>query len=605
MDETRVSSMIAMFLKNAGNMEEAKAASGDKFWDQAAKALLHALAMYLLEFCPPEMHNMYEMLVLVQKGKQNENDRGGDGQTGLGRIFEKARKKNKDAHCFSSYDTFNLAPARTANSILISAGVDLNMFNQDKVRNMTTTSYKVQARSIDGKIRSFCRDSDGQLIRDDDNLDIRTIGDRKTCIFINIPQADPTYNFLVSMLYSQMFEALYGRAEKICPRKYMVINKYGDPILSMIDSEEDAVRLIKLYKDAKVKKIKEHGQDMFYITNSSAPKRFWIPGSKGGKLQKVYSEKSGQKYLKEFDDAKIVQGKGKLPWHVQCLLDEFSNIGSIPSFPQKLATMRKYEISCMIVLQSIAQLKNKYDKLYSDILSNCDCTIFLGSSDPETCKYVSDRLGKKTIIVKQHSYSSKGSNTGYNVSDRELLTVEEVSRLDNAKSIVMVNGERPFLATKYKALDHPNWKKTGDVDAKQQLEAADFTTCQEKALSIHGDAYATMNALLNAIGGTDEKGKGVMGQEQTVTSPVDAVNKAGGNVSNIAEAADAVQPVQGNFDMLSMVDMEDDLPPVQPSIPVGSDIPRRGAHDHSGKGSGGNTGKSAASVVSRRSAPEA
>lgn len=320
-DETRVASMVSMFLANATEMENAK--GGDKFWDQASKALLISCAMLLLEFYPDETHNMYEMLKLVQKGKVSESK--SDDKTELDVLFENARKVNPEAHCFSSYDTFKLAPARTANSILISAAVDLDMFNQTKVRNMTTTAYKVRERNLGGAISSYAHDENGNLIRTDANLDLRTVGDEKTAIFINIPQADGTFNFLVSMMYSQLFDSLYGRAEKLCPRKFMVVNKIGQPILTMIDTEDDAKAMIELYKNAKVVSNEEGGKKVYYVFNRGAKKKYTHAGYNIGCMKKFYSQLAAENYIKDFQSCEIKRGKPRLPWHVQCLLDEFSN----------------------------------------------------------------------------------------------------------------------------------------------------------------------------------------------------------------------------------------------------------------------------------------
>lgn len=550
-DETRVSSMVHMFLQNAA---EGGQKGGDKFWDQASKALLTACAMLLLEFYPVEKRNMYEMLRLVQKGKTSEKD--AEAKTELDKIFEEARRIKPDAHCFSSYDTFKLAPARTANSILISAAVDLNMFNITKVRNMTTTAYQVKSRNLAGQIRSFKKDENGNLIRSDDNIDLRTVGDEKTCIFINIPQADGTYNFLVSMMYSQMFEALYGRAEKICPKKYMINNKYGDPVVTMIDSKKDAKELIDIYKAAKV----EETKDGIYIVNKDCDKRFWLPGKKDGKLKKVYSKDTGKQFLSQFEGCKIAKGKGRLPWHVQCLLDEFANIGQIPEFPQKLATMRKYEISCIIVLQSLSQLKAKYDKLYNDILSNCGITIFLGSQDPDTDKYISELCGKTTIRVDStsRSTSSKGGNSSKSINKqvRDLITIDEVSTLDTKKAIVRILDQHPFLIQKAAASAHENWNLTGDGDPSKVFEISEFTDCTEKALSKRGDAFAAAENMQMAISNVNANNKPAVQNPVGVHNPIELAASLGVNVSSAAEAAKKVMPVpkptspieQGFFD---------------------------------------------------------
>lgn len=517
-DETRVTSMVSMFMANASEMQNA--GKGDPFWDKSSKALLTACAMLLLDFFPPETHNMYHMLKLVQKGKTSESN--SEAQTELGKIFEDARKKNPESHCFSSYDTFTLAPARTANSILISAAVDLNMFNQTKVRNMTTTAYQVKARNLEGKVLSYRKDANGELIRTDENIDVRTVGDEKTAIFINIPQADGTFNFLVSMMYSQLFESLYGRAEKICPKKWMIMGTDGFPLITMLDSEEDAKQAAEVYANATIQHEKENGRDVYYLVNPHAGEKFTNPAYNEGYIKKLYAKDVAQKYIDSCKKPKIERGKARLPWHVQCLLDEFSNIGAIPEFPQKLATMRKYEISCMIVLQSLSQLKNRYDKLWPDILSNCDSTIFLGTSDPDTCEYISKRLGPKTVRVVTHgsSNSGKGKSGSSNESyqKRELMTPDEVSRIPGDKSIVLVNGGgNPFFVKKYKALDHPNWNKSGDVDPEMQIEPTEYVICKEKALSKNQETQSLKIDVTTALSGKKPDGKAAV-----ATKPVNS-----------------------------------------------------------------------------------
>lgn len=481
-DENRVTSMITMFMANATDLKNN--GKGDPFWDKSSKALLTACALLLLEFYPPETHNMYHMLVLVQKGKTSESN--SDQQTELGKLFEAAEKKNPEAKCLSSYKTFALAPARTANSILISAGVDLNMFSQTKVRNMTTTAYQVQTANNAGRIIKYRRNSKGELIRTDQNIDIRTVGDNKTAIFVNIPQADGTFNFLVSMMYSQLFDSLYGRAEKICPKKWMIMGQDGYPLVTMLDSEKDAQLASTIYANAHIVENQERGRDVYYLVNPKAGEKFTYPGYNDGYLRKVYSKEIAQKYIDACKEPVIKRGAERLPWHVQFLLDEFANIGRIPEFDKKLATMRKYEISCQIVLQSRSQLETMYDKDWNGIMSNCDTKIFLGTTDYDTCEWISKQLGEKTVRVVTHGTSNSGrgksGSTNEQFQRRALLTPDEVSKISNKDCIVMTKkGGQPFYVPKFKASDHENWEASGDVDPSMKIEPTEYTECTEKA----------------------------------------------------------------------------------------------------------------------------
>ena len=109
------------------------------------------------------------------------------------------------------------------------------------------------------------------------------------------------------------------------------------------------------------------------------------------------------------------------------MLDEFANIGKIPEFDQKVATIRKYEISVSIILQSLAQMKKMYKDDWSDITGNCDTTIYLGGgADTETTKWVSELLGKETRVVMNVSFAKTGGSTSMNRQGVELFTPAEL-----------------------------------------------------------------------------------------------------------------------------------------------------------------------------------
>lgn len=84
----------------------------------------------------------------------------------------------------------------------------------------------------------------------------------------------------------------------------------------------------------------------------------------------------------------------KIP--VNFLLDEFANIGSIPEFDKKLATVRSRALYINIILQDLPQLMNRYPQTYGSILSNCATLLCIGCNDPETAKYLSTRSGETT-----------------------------------------------------------------------------------------------------------------------------------------------------------------------------------------------------------------
>lgn len=493
-NQTKVGVLVSTFIKNAQDLQ--KKGGGDPFWTKSSTAWMTFAVLFLARFAKLEERNMYSILKLAQSGKADEN---GSSETTLDMIVEEKRKIDPTAKCFSSYDTFKLAPAKTANSILISIAVDLNPFSMDDVRNMTTTSY-ICTRNEHGIITSYKRDKNNELIRDSKNLDLNSIGNQPTAVFINIPQANGAYNFLVSMMYSQLFDQLYSVAEKVSPNSFHIYDGRGDVLDSQFKTQDEATRMLELYKTSEVRKIEKDDVDHFYLYNKDAdeetPLEYEADEDLGkGYIKEVYSEKVGnefisrcnsmavaeQKSLKLFGiiplfnrrvithkKSYVKQGKLRLPIHVRFLLDEFSNIGEVPNFDKMLSTMRKYEISCTIILQSLAQIKAQYDKVWEVLVGNCDSKIFLGSSENDTVKYMSETLGKATIRTidtsQSQSSTSSSQSTSMKKDGRDLLDPAELAKLDNHYCIVVVRGLDPFYLKKLSFAEHPHFKETGDSD---------------------------------------------------------------------------------------------------------------------------------------------
>lgn len=130
--------------------------------------------------------------------------------------------------------------------------------------------------------------------------------------------------------------------------------------------------------------------------------------------------------------------------------------------------MRKYEISCTIIIQNLAQLKTMYKDSWESITGNCDTFIFLGGQEQTTLKYVSEKLGKETIVTQTDSRSfggrQGGSSRSKQIIGRELMTATEISEMDTSDCIVFIRGLKPFFGKKYDYPKHPNYGWTGDAN---------------------------------------------------------------------------------------------------------------------------------------------
>lgn len=161
--------------------------------------------------------------------------------------------------------------------------------------------------------------------------------------------------------------------------------------------------------------------------------------------------------------------KGRLPIHVTMYLDEFYNTPLPDSYLNFLSTMRSREISNVIVIQNIAQLKELFKDSWETVPGNCDCLVFLGGNEQGSHKYVSELLGKGTIDKRSNgeTLGPRGSTSrNFDVLGRELLTPDEVRKLKNKKCIVLIRGFDPVVDNKFNTFKHPLFPQSGDGGGK-------------------------------------------------------------------------------------------------------------------------------------------
>jgi len=156
---------------------------------------------------------------------------------------------------------------------------------------------------------------------------------------------------------------------------------------------------------------------------------------------------------------------GELKVPVRCLLDEFANIGKIPDFHHLISTIRSRRISCMIGLQSMAQLKSQYKDDADTIIDCCDTVVYLGGKSTKTTKEISEMVGK-TTIDHQNINVSHGQNDSYSINDqiigRDLIDPAEISRLQRDECLVLITGLPPFKSKKYPTSKHKRFKQIAD-----------------------------------------------------------------------------------------------------------------------------------------------
>lgn len=167
------------------NTTPKNASQNDPFWEKSEIALDSALMLYLLHEAPPEEQTFEMLMFLIENAATVEDEDESGYQSPVDILFQGLEDEKPEHIAVRQYKIFKQASGKTAKSILISAAVRLAAFNLLEIAKMT--SY--------------------------DNLDIGTLGERKRAIFCVIPDNDNSFNYLVGMLYTQAFQALYFNAD--------------------------------------------------------------------------------------------------------------------------------------------------------------------------------------------------------------------------------------------------------------------------------------------------------------------------------------------------------------------------------------------------------
>ena len=159
--------------------------SSDPFWEKSETALLQALMLYLLHEAPPEEQNFAMIMEMLDSAQVKEEDE--DYESPLDILFDRLEMRDPDSIAVKQYHIYKQAAGKTAKSILISVGVRLAAFNLPQIAKLTNT----------------------------DELDLSNMGERKVALFCCIPDADTSLNYLVGMIYSQLFQTLYYMADRV------------------------------------------------------------------------------------------------------------------------------------------------------------------------------------------------------------------------------------------------------------------------------------------------------------------------------------------------------------------------------------------------------
>ena len=166
------------------NTTPKNASNNDPFWEKSETALLQALILFLVHCAPKQERNFGVVMEMLQAADVKEGDE--NYMSDLDILFQNLEMRDPDHIAVKQYRVFKMAAGKTAKSILVSVGVRLATFNLSQVTRMT----------------------------DFDEMDIPSIGERKTVVYCCIPDNDTSFNYLIGMFYTQTFQQLYNLADR-------------------------------------------------------------------------------------------------------------------------------------------------------------------------------------------------------------------------------------------------------------------------------------------------------------------------------------------------------------------------------------------------------
>ena len=323
----------------------------DPFWEKAEGLFLQALFYYVWLEEKPSKRNFASVLKLMAEAEVTEKGKPSMLDTRM--KFLETTSPLKDNHpAVKQYNKCMRGAGDTVRSIIISANSRLATLENKQV------------------LRMLSRD---ELNLAELGIGVNGDGKTKTALFCVIPDSDKSYNYIIGMLYTQIFQELYYQADFNCG--------------------------------------------------------------------------------------------GRLPVHVTFMLDEFSNVALPDDYCSLLSTMRSREISSVIIIQNLAQIKALFKDTWETIPGNCDSLVYLGGNEQSTHEYISKLLGKATID-KKSSGETRGrqgsSSRNYDVLGREIMTPDEVRKMDNKKCLIFIRGFDPILDSKYNPFKHPVFAQTAD-----------------------------------------------------------------------------------------------------------------------------------------------
>lgn len=468
---------LLSFSSNFISAFQGSAPGGDTFWRDSAQNLIAALVGYVLQKKPFEEQNLIKVVEVMQ----SENVKN----------FEKAKdffvKEGLSGAALFAWNNFLAAgkSEETYASILVTLATSMSMFAFENVQVFTSTN-SCNITKIGKAVTP-----NAERLKKDLTIQIKEAKEKRTEVLTEKNRLlKRKYDIVGEAIGVLQFdeetgEVIYPEEKELEQSVELLSDELVEIILTLkqkkaapyrpaaneaekIKLEQDLLRFEKAFSDCSeidmklavtnnlheklTKVLNEYERDLSDIKEKPIALFIAMPDDDPSK-RPLINLCVNSIFMTLYATARESKG-GKLPVPVYFILEEFNNIGKLAGIEEKLGTMRGKRIYPMLIIQSLSQLKDKYEKEWENILSQCDTTIVLGCNDNTTAEYISNALGAETISTQSGSdntltdITTNLSSLSEQYTGRQLLFASEIRSFAADKIIGIASHNKPFVATK-------------------------------------------------------------------------------------------------------------------------------------------------------------
>ena len=462
--EEQISNLVSSIMDSRNENKDQK--SNDPFWDDMAKVLLKSIFYAVYEGYPAYQRNMSTVMSMFRWFEVSDNDDRYTNPTKLDRFFEVFGDKNGVLGTVDSvmnYLSIMVPTNKALTPISNILGLDINKKQMmEKMAlpigcdgNLELSKYKeaIEKSLQEEWLTPESKEAAEKAIGDINNY----IEARKT-----------NYETIQKPIGVELYEA-YGDGNTNpalrnwedfrtkCKGK-TAQSVTATALAKLAPFDEEQIRRIFSKDEMELDLVGERRTALFIV----------LPPT-----NKTYNFIANVLYTLLFEQLEYcatVKHNQSLPVPVRFICDEFYNTGRIPNFENILSYARSFGIGISIILQSLDQIKEMYEKSWGTVLDNCSTFLYLGGiRHADTLEYISKLLGKGTFDKRTYSRTrgrQSSSSTSWDKIGRELLDPSEIQRLNKKKCLLFVSGYQPYMSQKFNYMKHPNYKYTSDSNKK-------------------------------------------------------------------------------------------------------------------------------------------